>query len=139
MLSACGAGPRPQIESRLAQIESRIPRADIETRERDVQDFEPRDNASKTRNRDANPRDLLDVEPNEAPAEAEYYDERNTYYDDLHPNYYDDGPYYDEPSPRAQRAAESALLLTGAVFLCSFVVVILDGACNFGAGFGYYY
>lgn len=129
MLSACGGGPRPQIENRLAQIESRIDRRierrDIETRGRDMQAYE-------TRERNADPRDLLAIEKNAAP--EEYYDEGDDYYDDLPPSY-----YYDEPSPRAQRAAESALLLTGAVFLCSFVVVVLDGACNFGAGFGYYY
>jgi hypothetical protein len=46
---------------------------------------------------------------------------------------------YDEPSPEAQRIAEAALILTGSAFLCTFVVVVLDGACEFGAGFGYHY
>ncbi len=53
--------------------------------------------------------------------------------------YHDDPHLYSEPSPEAQHAAEVALLLTGSVFLCTFVVVVLDGACNFGASFGYHY
>jgi hypothetical protein len=46
---------------------------------------------------------------------------------------------HEEPSPEAQRVAEAALIITGSVFLCTFVVVVLDGACEFGAGFGYQY
>lgn len=47
--------------------------------------------------------------------------------------------YHEEPSPEAQRFAEAALIVTGSAFLCTFVVVVLDGACNFGVGFGYHY
>ena len=53
----------------------------------------------------------------------------------------DDEHFYEheEPSPEAQRAAEAALIITSSVFLCTFVVVVLDGACDFGVGFGYHY
>ena len=47
--------------------------------------------------------------------------------------------YHEEPSPQNKAVAEGILLLTGAAFLCTFVVVVLDGACNFGAHVGYYY
>ena len=47
--------------------------------------------------------------------------------------------HHREPSPEAQHAAEVTLLLMGSVFLCSFVVVVLNGACEFGAHTGYYY
>ncbi len=47
--------------------------------------------------------------------------------------------YHEEPSPEQKAVAEGVLLLTGAVFLCTFVVVVLDGACAFGAHAGYYY
>ena len=47
--------------------------------------------------------------------------------------------YHEEPSPREKAVAESILLFTGAAFLCTFVVVVLDGACSFGAHAGYYY
>ena len=44
-----------------------------------------------------------------------------------------------EPSPEAQAAAEATLILMGSAFLCTFVVVVLDGGCSFGAHAGYYY
>ena len=44
-----------------------------------------------------------------------------------------------EPSPEAQQTAEAMLLLTASAFVCTFVVVVLDGACAFGAHAGYYY
>ena len=47
--------------------------------------------------------------------------------------------YHEEPHPQDQAIAEAALIATASVFLCSFVVVVLDGACNFGVGFGYHY
>jgi len=47
--------------------------------------------------------------------------------------------YHEEPHPQDQAVAEAALIATGSVFLCTFVVVVLDGACNFGLGFGYSY
>ncbi|MGI9489567.1 MAG: hypothetical protein ACR2RF_27495 [Geminicoccaceae bacterium] len=47
--------------------------------------------------------------------------------------------YHDEPSPQNKAVAEGFLLLTGAAFLCTFVVVVLNGACNFGVRAGYYY
>lgn len=47
--------------------------------------------------------------------------------------------YHEEPSPETKALAEAALILTGSVFLCTFVVVVLDGACEFGVGFGYHY
>lgn len=50
-----------------------------------------------------------------------------------------DHHHHHEPSPETQRAVEAALILTGSVFLCSFVVVVLDGSCEFGVDFGYHY
>lgn len=47
--------------------------------------------------------------------------------------------YHEEPTPEQQAVAETVLLLTASAFLCTFVVVVLDGACNFGAHAGYYY
>lgn len=44
-----------------------------------------------------------------------------------------------EPSPGAQYAAEVDLLITAQIFVCSFVVVILDGHCEFYASTGYHY
>ncbi|MEM7043614.1 MAG: hypothetical protein AAF543_12460 [Pseudomonadota bacterium] len=49
------------------------------------------------------------------------------------------GHEHREPSPEAQAAAETVLILMGSAFLCTFVVVVLDGACEFGAHAGYYY
>lgn len=46
---------------------------------------------------------------------------------------------HQEPSPEAQQVAETVLLLTASAFVCTFVVVVLDGACSFGAHAGYYY
>ncbi|MDH3663309.1 MAG: hypothetical protein OEU92_25375 [Alphaproteobacteria bacterium] len=47
--------------------------------------------------------------------------------------------YHQEPSPGAQHAAEVALLITAQIFVCSFVVVILDGHCELYASTGYHY
>ncbi|MEM8951081.1 MAG: hypothetical protein AAGA21_14780 [Pseudomonadota bacterium] len=47
--------------------------------------------------------------------------------------------YHEEPSPEEKAFAEGVLLMTGAVFVCTFVVVVLDGACSIGAHAGYYY
>ncbi|MGI9419532.1 MAG: hypothetical protein ACR2RA_17025 [Geminicoccaceae bacterium] len=47
--------------------------------------------------------------------------------------------HHSEPSPEAQQAAEAVLLLTASAFVCTFVVVVLDGSCSFGAHAGYYY
>lgn len=47
--------------------------------------------------------------------------------------------YHEEPTPEEQAIAETVLLLTASAFVCTFVVVVLDGACNFGVHAGYYY
>lgn len=47
--------------------------------------------------------------------------------------------FHEEPTPGEKAFAETALLITGSVFLCTFVVVVLNGACEFGAHAGYYY
>ena len=47
--------------------------------------------------------------------------------------------YHEEPHPQDQAVAEAALIVTASAFVCTFVVVVLDGACNFGVGFGYHY
>lgn len=47
--------------------------------------------------------------------------------------------YHDEPSPEEMYAAEIALLLTAQIFVCSFVVVVLDGHCELYASTGFYY
>jgi hypothetical protein len=50
-----------------------------------------------------------------------------------------DADYHREPSPEEKYAAEVALLLTAQIFVCSFVVVVLDGHCDFHVSAGYYY
>ena len=47
--------------------------------------------------------------------------------------------FHEQPTPGERAFAEAALLITGSVFLCTFVVVVLDGACDIGAHAGYYY
>ncbi len=44
-----------------------------------------------------------------------------------------------EPGPEARHAAEVALLVTAQVFVCSFVVVVLNGHCDFYVSTGHYY
>lgn len=43
------------------------------------------------------------------------------------------------PTPEEEYAATVALLISAQIFACAFVVVILDGSCNFYASTGYYY
>ena len=47
--------------------------------------------------------------------------------------------HHEEPSPAERYAAEVALLITAQLFVCSFVVVVLDGHCSFYASTGYPY
>lgn len=44
-----------------------------------------------------------------------------------------------EPTPEEEYAATIALLISAQIFACAFIVVILDGSCNFYASTGYYY
>lgn len=44
-----------------------------------------------------------------------------------------------EPTPEEIYAGQIALLLSAQIFACAFVVVILDGSCNFYASTGYYF
>ena len=48
---------------------------------------------------------------------------------------------HQEPSPAERYAAEVAFLITAQLFVCSFVVVVLDGHCSFytSTGYPYYY
>ena len=55
------------------------------------------------------------------------------------PGRYSSVHYHDEPSPEEMYMAEIALLLTAQIFVCSFVVVILDGSCELYASTGFYY
>ena len=50
-----------------------------------------------------------------------------------------DRHFHREPSPEERYAAEVMFLLTAQVFVCSFVVVVLDGHCSFHVSTGYYY
>jgi len=43
------------------------------------------------------------------------------------------------PTAEEEYAATVALLISAQIFACAFVVVILDGHCNFIVGTGYYY
>jgi len=117
MLAACGSGPRPQIDGRFSDAES-----EIQTSEAEIAD-----GSGGGVSEQSDPAAAYDL------TDAEYYDaygyEREAYLDQ----------YHDEPSYGAQRAAEAALLVTGSAFLCTFVVVVLNGFCNFGVGFGYRY
>lgn len=47
--------------------------------------------------------------------------------------------HHEAPSPTDRYAAEVAFLITAQLFVCSFVVVILDGHCSFYASTGYPY
>lgn len=116
MLSACGGGARPQIEERFSETTPEAPASEAAATEAAAAE-------------DRSPDDLSGG-LNAVPA-AHRGDERR------YPHHHDD--VYEEPSPEAQRVAEAALILTGAAFVCTFVVVVLDGACEFGAGFGYHY
>lgn len=72
--------------------------------------------------------------PEEAASEdGDYYGDDGRYAQDYRAH------YHEEPHPQDQAVAEAALIATASIFVCSFVVVVLDGACNFGLGFGYHY
>ena len=114
MLSACSGGARPQIDERFGRTENQAPETYSETVEANVAK--------------ADIDQGLPVRENAARADDRHRDER---YDDYH--------HHHEPSPEAQHAAEAALILTGSAFLCTFVVVVLNGSCHFGVGFGYHY
>lgn len=119
ILSACAGKTQPQIERRLADNS-----ADGMTSYEDaVESLTPTHNhhGIASARQDLVPAVHRDSRKHRSPEDEEHF--------------YD----YEEPSPQAQRAAEAALILTGSVFLCTFVVVVLDGACNFGFGFGYHY
>ncbi|NJO38863.1 MAG: hypothetical protein HC871_16215 [Rhizobiales bacterium] len=122
MLSACGGGPRPQIEHRLGERgttppESHAPESYAE--------------AVEAMTVEATHQDALSARLDAVPA-AHRGDPRR-HPRDRHAH------LHEEPGPETQRIAEAALILTGSVFLCTFVVVVLDGACEFGVGFGYHY
>jgi len=57
------------------------------------------------------------------------------------PRYRDarDRHYHPEPGPDERYAAEVMFLVTAQVFVCSFVVVVLDGHCDFHVSAGYHY
>jgi len=111
MLTACGGGPRPQIDERFDRARQEQPEE-----ERHETTYE----------------DTVDATVAEARAEREHHEGQVRRHDDHH-------HHHDEPSPETQHFAEAALITTGAIFVCSFVVVVLNGNCQFGLGFGYHY
>jgi hypothetical protein len=119
ILSACAGGTQPHIERRLA-----------ENKHEGLTSYEE---AVESLTAEESSQDVVSARQELVPA---------VHRDSERQRPPEDGGYvYDdeEPSPQAQRAAEAALILTGSVFLCTFVVVVLDGACSFGFGFGYHY
>ncbi len=71
-------------------------------------------------------------EPEEVDAyltEAKYRDRYDRHHRHHHP----------EPTPEQVYAGQMALLFSAQIFACAFVVVILDGACNFYVSTGYRY
>ena len=107
MLTACGSGPRPQIDERFGLSRNELPHSEQQEA----------------------------VSEETAAANADQDDEIDPY----GPDFVDHHHHHHEPSPGARHAAEAALIATGSIFLCSFVVVVLDGSCHFGLGFGYHY
>lgn len=57
-------------------------------------------------------------------------------YHDRTAHHYPDGH---EPGPEEIYAGEIALIISAQIFACAFVVVILDGACDFYLSTGGYY
>ncbi len=120
ILSACAGKTQPHIERRLADNQQAGPKSYAEAVEGMTAGANDQELASASVRQDLVPA------VHDQSARQRYLDDHRHY-------------YHEEPSPQAQRAAEAALILTGSVFLCTFVVVVLDGACEFGVGFGYHY
>ncbi|MEZ5931673.1 MAG: hypothetical protein R3F54_06955 [Alphaproteobacteria bacterium] len=118
MLSAC-SGPRPQIERRLGDRQSALPESHGENLEAVTAD------AGAAHQEETSAR--LDAVPPAHRGDERRYPRQRDFHE------------YEEPSPEARRMAEAALILTGSALICTFVVVVLDGACEFGVGFGYHY
>ncbi len=118
ILSACAGQTQPQIERRLS-----------DSQQHSVESYAEAVDSMTAGNRY---QELSSIQQNLVPAvHRESGRDR--------PPEDDDTYHYEEPSPQAQRAAEAALIVTGSLFLCTFVVVVLDGSCEFGVGFGYHY
>lgn len=47
--------------------------------------------------------------------------------------------HHHAPTPEEEYAAMVAMLISAQIFACAFVVIILDGHCDFHIGTGYYY
>jgi hypothetical protein len=117
ILSACAGKPQPHVERRFAEEPKNAPKSYAE--------------AVEVMTVDANSLDKPTTRQELAPTVRRDLP-RSHGHDHPHPR-------QDEPSPEAKRIAEATLILAGSAFLCTFVVVVLDGSCGIGVGFGYHY